>query len=348
MTSEDPRGYYDAEYAAAYDGDWADGPLWSIEAGHTVRSLAQVVSPDTRWLDVGCGTGWFLSRFPGVPRAGTDYSPAMLEQARAANPDALFFQEADAREARAEWDGAWDVVTCTGQPYSYFASIDETEAFAANLAAWTAIDGTCVVQICDLRDLVGHQLTYDFDDDIADDSSIALTAALWTWRDSTGTLHRNMIWVTLDVWVRWFKRWFKTVEVIEWPHDPPFPYLYAPRRLLVMTDKRRSDDDDGPATVIVHPPMPLDRPEEAVAADPPGSVEPEVEAANDRGDRSEVAAAEKPAPVPVTAAAAPVVPTTDGVSTAALADELLHRLGVLGRRGARKTARRVRRLGRSS
>ena len=220
-----------------------------------------------------------------MPRAGTDLSPAMLEQARAANPDALFFREGDARVDVPEWHDAWDVVSCTGQPYSYFATMDEVEALAANLARWTRPGGTCVVQVCDLLDLSGYQPSYDFDAEISEGHSISITGALWSWEDSTGTLHRDMVWPSLDVWVRWFKRWFRTVEVVHWPHDPPAPYLLAPRRLLVLTDKR-VEGDDRPATVVVHPPQ------EVEAAEPPAVDEGDV--STDRARRRDVPGARRP------------------------------------------------------
>ncbi|MHC5820258.1 MAG: methyltransferase domain-containing protein [Nostoc sp.] len=43
-----------------------------------------------KWLEVACGTGYFLSCFPEIERAGLDISPAMLKVAKQANPARIF------------------------------------------------------------------------------------------------------------------------------------------------------------------------------------------------------------------------------------------------------------------
>src|SRR4051794_2982724 len=105
----DPRVLYGPDYAAAYDGDWQESEIWGREAAHHVRTISSLLTPGAEWLDVGCGTGWFLSQFPDVERAGTDYSPSMLDKARVANPSAKFFVENDARVDVPDWHDRWDL-----------------------------------------------------------------------------------------------------------------------------------------------------------------------------------------------------------------------------------------------
>lgn len=63
---------YDSGYAAAYDERFLTGPPWAaVNSDFEVELLGELLDqPDPHWLDVACGTGWFLSRFPAVERIG--------------------------------------------------------------------------------------------------------------------------------------------------------------------------------------------------------------------------------------------------------------------------------------
>lgn len=252
------RQLYGQDYARAYEEIWQRNELWVPEAEHHVRTLRELVDPAERWLDVGCGTGYFLSQFPGVERAGVDLSPSMLERARANNPDALFFREGDIVDDVEEWHGAWDLVTCTGQPWSYCKTMDEIRQVVANIAAWTAPGGVAMLQPGDLTDLNGCRLDYDFGTDRPAPGTTRITGAIWSHWEEDFT-HLDMIWPSLDVWVKWFAEHFADVEVIHWPWDPPPPILHWPRRVIIARAKR-AEGDDSPATIHYQAPdlSPLD------------------------------------------------------------------------------------------
>src|SRR5204862_5470678 len=105
---------YDEEYARTYDARFVLPGHYRLKTEFEVGWLRRLLHEGWRWLDVACGTGYFLSRFPEVPRAGLDLSPAMLERARAANPDAIELRQGDFTDDFPDWAGAgaWDLVTC--------------------------------------------------------------------------------------------------------------------------------------------------------------------------------------------------------------------------------------------
>lgn len=237
---------YDDEYAEQYDELWQLNPEWRAEVEHYVESFRQCLDPGDRWLDVGCGTGWFLSQFPGVERAGLDISPAMLRRAEVSNPDALFFRQGDFRVDVPEWHDSWDLVSATGQCWGYVDHISEIATIVDNMAKWTAPEGTLMVQAPDLWDLTGLRRNEHYDTEAPADDPIHIVGVLWSIRDEAG-VHPTQIWPQFDVWVRWLSAWFRRIEIVWWPHDPPM--LPCPRRLLLATGKRE-DGDDTPVEII--------------------------------------------------------------------------------------------------
>ena len=85
---------YDDAYAAKYEQEFLLDPLARSDTEAELRLLQQFLTPEVTWLDVACGTGYFLRHFPNVNRAGIDISPAMLRLARQGNP-AIPFREHD-------------------------------------------------------------------------------------------------------------------------------------------------------------------------------------------------------------------------------------------------------------
>lgn len=251
MEPEDVQSLYGESYASRYVDLWQDHDAWSQEAENYVETLGAHLREGVRWLDVGCGTGWFLSQFPGIDRGGIDLSPAMLERARAANPDARFFRQGDIRVDVPEFHDAFDLVSSTGQAWGYVDSLAEVEQIAANMARWTAPDGVLYVQAPDITDLTGLVIPYNFTGETPPHNTTVVTGAIWSYYDEGGE-HRDQVWPSLDVWVRWLGQWFRRVEVVTWPHRPPPPFLQHPRKHLEATGKR-GPGDDAPTEVVVRP-----------------------------------------------------------------------------------------------
>lgn len=254
MQPDDVRELYDHDTARTYNERWHGSP-WGNDTLHLAEAIGRRVHPGVRWLDVGCGTGHFLSRFPGIERAGTDLSPSMLAEARAANPDALFFEEWDFRNDNPAWRDGFSLVTCTGEPWSYVETIGEIERFVSHLAHWTAPGGTCLLAVQDPLDLTGMRLPYYIPGEPGFPGEIFLKAVVWSMVDRShehipeigAKWHHDLVWPLLEHWVALFGRHFRTVIVETLPHDPP--WLNTPRRVLVAKDKRAEGDLE-PVNVI--------------------------------------------------------------------------------------------------
>lgn len=265
MEPDEVRALYGKSYAEGYAALWQDDDAWQPETRNHLASIAGLVGPGRRWLDVGCGTGYFLSKFPGVERAGTDLSPSMLDEARAANPDALFFREGDFRDDVPEWHDQWDVVTCTGQPWSYLKTIEEFHLLVENLARWTAPDGVCFVPLLDLADLTGISTPYPPINEPRVLGELVVTGAIWSSNDVGGGVHRNMLAPALGYWLELFSEHFHRVEVVRWPHEPTF--LPIARRNVLASGKRRPGED-GPTEIVYHPIPPSTEIAEAEMVEP--------------------------------------------------------------------------------
>ena len=249
MRPDQVRALYGGEYAKRFNTIWHDSDIWRPEAENHIRTLQELVKPDTRWLDVGCGTGWMLSHFPDTERAGMDISPSMLAEARAANPTARFFREGDLRDDVPEWHDAWTLVSCNGAPWSYLDSMEEIHQVVKNLAAWTAPDGQCYLGIFDLTDYTGIKAPYPPPGQERWIDIPVITGVFWSFYDAGG-LHQNMIAPSIEYWIDLFCKEFRKVEILRWPHDPPF--LLLPRRLLLASEKRQPGDTSE-AEIVFHP-----------------------------------------------------------------------------------------------
>ena len=148
MTRDEVIALYDERYAATYDEAFLHREHYRDATAFELSWLRQRLKPGMRWLDVGCGTGWFLAQFPEIERCGLDLSPAMLAHARRSNPGVPFV-EGDFRDAHEELSGKWDLVTSMWWAYVYAGSVAAIDALIANLARWTAPGGECFVPICD-------------------------------------------------------------------------------------------------------------------------------------------------------------------------------------------------------
>src|SRR5262245_40609985 len=116
MTLDEVLETYDGGYAERYNQQYLfrDDEGLSVKTGFEVKLLRHLMQNARSWLDVACGTGYFLKNACGPSvreRVGLDVSPAMLAQARAANPDVDFVQ-ADYREAQPAFENRWDFTSC--------------------------------------------------------------------------------------------------------------------------------------------------------------------------------------------------------------------------------------------
>lgn len=210
MTRDELLAIYDAVYAAKYDDTFLHGEHYYAATAFELQWLRDHLPRDARWLDVACGTGWFLAQFPDVDRCGLDLAPAMLDHARRCNPGVAFL-EADYRDPRPELEGRWDFVTMMWWAYVYAGTIPAIRAMIANLIAWTAPRGSCFVPICDPEELCQTPINNQL-------GGTEITAVLWNWRDERwGAYHENLIAPHRDYLLRLFTPHFETVEVLDYP-----------------------------------------------------------------------------------------------------------------------------------
>ena len=209
---------YDEEYARAYDARFILDDHYRGKTRFEVETLRALLATHQPWLDVACGTGYFLGRFPEARRAGLDLSPAMLEIARQANPDAMFLRRGSFCDSVPEWDGVWGLVSCMWYSYGYASSMDALRTLVRNLANWTSSDGVCFVPICDPENLGrGIRVPYRHRNSGFPPASLLITGLTWTWSEPSGQVHPDMVAPPVDSMVALFAERFAVVDVVRYP-----------------------------------------------------------------------------------------------------------------------------------
>lgn len=238
METEKIPELYDKEYAQNYDDRFIYDKDYKHVTDFEVEVLEQLLSVSDSWLDVGCGTGYFMSKFPNATRAGLDLSPGMLSVARERNSTALFLEQGDFRTERPEWNGKWDVVSCMWCAYCYVESMSEIDSVIHNLSNWTSENGICFLPICDLEDVLfnrGELRHYNPDIEIFG-GPCYVNGVVWSYVDSKyNKKHENLISPHIEYLIRLFKEKFSRVEIV---YYPPFPFpIPGQRKALVAFGK---------------------------------------------------------------------------------------------------------------
>lgn len=207
---------YDDDYAALYDQNFLLGENFCEATGYELALIEQLLDEKKTWLDLGCGTGYVLSRFPHIDRCGLDISPAMLERAIRANPNASFVQ-GDFRDAVEAWEDRWDLVSCMWYAYCYLESVEAVESLIRNMAAWTRPGGAAFVPICDPNVLTKTTIPYEPPAD-STDGRLCITGVVWDWIDEPiGREHRGLVAPTLGHMEHIFRRHFAVTEIVNYP-----------------------------------------------------------------------------------------------------------------------------------
>lgn len=231
---------YDHTYASLYNDIWWERDYWKPVGDFHVRVLSELLEGSENWLDVGCGTGYFLSKFPHVNRCGLDLSHDMIEKARTTNPGVPFYQQSMTDE-NTDLNGKFDLVTCTGQPWCYLTSLDEIGTAVKRLAEWTAEGGTCLLTPNDIVDVMDIELPpgfYDLSDRIEVPRVVNL-AVISSYEEFDGHYYPQLF-PNLDQWIRWFAVYFKQIEILFRPMTEGS--AKALRRIIVCREKRRRGD----------------------------------------------------------------------------------------------------------
>jgi len=230
---------YDEPYARSYDARFIDNAHYRAKTQFEIETLRSLLATHQPWLDVACGTGYFLSRFPDVARAGLDLSPAMIEVARGANPERATFRQGSFCEAIPEWEGRYGLVSCMWYSYGYASSPSALRTVVRNLACWTSDGGACFVPICDPENLGrGIRVPYRHRMSGYPPAPLYLTSVTWTWAEPDGRLHPDMVAPPVDAMVDLFGEHFGSVEVVRYPAF--HWWTRRCRKALVARVKKRS------------------------------------------------------------------------------------------------------------
>jgi SAM-dependent methyltransferase len=232
MQRNDVRELYDCEYAEKYNDRFLLGEPYKQTTEYEVLLLQGLLQNAKNWLDVGCGTGYMLSRFPDVRRAGLDLSPAMIEVARRENPH-VEFVIGDYLVERSEWHGEWDLVTSMWQAYSYVDTTNDVIRLVENLASWTSVGGACFVPFCDLEVLCGHSIPFRRSLDTLD-GTLQIDAVVWSCLEPSGRQHVQLIAPHRDFFAREFRKYFDEVKIIDYPHTNGDAVASRPRAVIAQ------------------------------------------------------------------------------------------------------------------
>ena len=216
MNRDDVVALYDRDYAGAYDQRFLIADHTAPNSRREFELIGRLLTAEgASWLDIGCGTGYFLAQFPGVRRAGLDLSPAMLELARERSPGADF-RQGDFRDPVPEWHSAWSLVSCMWAAYAYVDSIGEVETVVGNMVDWTAPGGSVLIPIIDLPDLRNFDVTYR--ESTYFSGEVWVNGVIWSWTDETsGKLHQNLIAPHTDQFIDWLAPHFEEIRILSYP-----------------------------------------------------------------------------------------------------------------------------------
>jgi SAM-dependent methyltransferase len=250
MKPEEVWKVYDAEYALAYNERYLLNPFTSASVVTELSVLQKLIDANSRWLDLGCGTGYFLSQFPGTCRAGLDISPEMLKLASEANPDALFFKQGDFRKKMPEWEGAWSLVSCMWGAYNYVDSMKELEQLVTNMIDWVCTGGAIFIPVMDIEDIRPNMLIpYEQKADVFG-GTIYLTSATWTWKeDLGGKVHTHLVAPHVEHLIKLLEPWFDNVELVRYP---PYMTGCVSRKALIATERRVQPNYEQCAKITKH------------------------------------------------------------------------------------------------
>jgi SAM-dependent methyltransferase len=228
---------YDDGYAASYEGEFLLAPLVRSDTDCELRLLDGFLTPGVSWLDVACGTGYFLRHFPRVERAGLDVSPAMLKLARQGNPGVPLLQH-DFRDPIPQWRDRWGLVSCMWYAYGLVDTIRDLLRLIENLWTWTSADGTCFVPLADPRLITGVNLPYQAATPCS--GKVMITGIQWSYVEGDGRkVHAHQLAPNIEFMVEQFERYFRGVEVVR--YRPAFPGWQG-RPALVASGKKPAAD----------------------------------------------------------------------------------------------------------
>lgn len=234
MQPEEIEQLYDESYVRDYERKFLHAEITRQDCAHEVELIRSLLTPNSRWLDVACGTGYYLSRFPEISRAGLDASHAMLEKARAVNPNGSF-HHGSFLDAHGEWNDQWDLVSCMWYSYGLVDSMRQVEQLFANLASWTAPTGRLFLPLADPRLITLMDIPYRLSGPWP--GEVTVTGIIWSYSEHDGTkVHRHQVAPHIEVVQHLLGAFFEKLEILTYP--PALPDWGVGRQALVASQKK--------------------------------------------------------------------------------------------------------------
>ncbi|AFY85514.1 phytanoyl-CoA dioxygenase family protein [Oscillatoria acuminata] len=230
---------YDQTYAQRYNEKFIFRDCHADFEESVIKDLLCKLDDRAKWLDVACGTGYFLSRFPDGERCGLDFSSAMLDVARKDNPGVKFIQ-GDFRDKRLHWEGKWDLVSCMWWAYSYVESLPELEQVIENLACWTSDRGALFLPVGNPEVVTVGEVSfpYTIKDVGVYGGKMKLEGLIWTWIDEeSNKRHEHLIAPHIDYLTSFLSRYFDRVDIIEYPE-------FKTRKAIIAREKKKQITTD--------------------------------------------------------------------------------------------------------
>jgi len=119
--------------------------------------------------------------------------------------------------------------------------MNEMEQTVKNLAAYVASTGSLMLEPLDISDIIpipGDFPHYYKESDFIEHVPV-ITGIVWSFKEN-GVFHYNMLFPSIDQWVRWLSEYFLTIEIL--PCKEVSPPVCMPRRMIICRDKRASGD----------------------------------------------------------------------------------------------------------
>ncbi|MGH9755541.1 MAG: class I SAM-dependent methyltransferase [Blastocatellia bacterium] len=220
MTREEVLNTYDQSYAKRYNNTFLINPKPGSYTVNKTRFETVLLKRLTRraasWLDVACGTGYFLKHGrgsnPNIECAGLDISPAMLGEARCLNPDMCFI-EADFLSPQPTFIDRWELTTCMWGAYCLQETLADVEALVGNMAKWTKPNGKCFTPVFDLTALAARR----DGGSLMEGVEFNVEESRWTFAERDGKVHRNMLAPSIPTMIEMFENSFGSAETINYP-----------------------------------------------------------------------------------------------------------------------------------
>jgi SAM-dependent methyltransferase len=224
MTPAQVRATYDEAYARRYEASFLHTPAYGFREKTRLELflLRMLTLQADSWLDVACGTGFFLRHGRGHPRltcTGLDLSPAMLALAREANPGARFI-EGDFLAPHPDLEGRFALTSCMWGAYGLQESVAHVERLVENLIRWTRPGGTVFLPVFDPARFVALQSEGRL---MAGLSLRASDGTRWSYLEPDGKLHEDVLAPPLEVMRAMFAPAFASVELTPYPDTPGVP-----------------------------------------------------------------------------------------------------------------------------